>query len=315
MTPVRSGRARSILIALAVAVGGASSPAAAADADPAASVQALIDAVDDGRYDDIAGLVCSAQRDEAARRLDLTDVMRDVPASAQRSFRRLLDVSVNGLQTEVLEDDGQRALVRVAAVITASLDENALARGLRTVTWSGGIVDDPVRRSVLGQRIRERFAAVPSQALVDEEVEVVRERGAWSVCGDLGWGIEALDPSDVCSLLSPAELALLVAIPFVVRTSDGPGCTYSAADGSGELSSVNVRLDEGSLDLIHSTFADGVVTSVAGFDAYGAAGSLWVDLGGHLLAIQPTLIGAPEAGDPQQLAQAIAEIIVPRIDR
>ncbi len=315
MKVVPAGRSLGLALAFASAIGVAGVPAVADSDDPSEAVVALFEALDAGRFDEIRDLECTEWRDDAARRLDLTDVMRDAPVSARAAFLRLLDVSVRRLDVQVLEEDGDHAIAWVTATIAASLDEGGLRRALRSASWSGGIVDDAIRRSVLEQRIHDQLTAIPSPAFIDSEVELVHEAGAWKVCGDIGWGMDALDPGDVCGLLSPAELAILVAIPFTERVPEGSGCTYAASDDAGQLSTVNVRLEEGDLDLVRSTFADGTSVRVDGFDAFIAAGSLWVDLGGQLLTIQPTLIGAPGGTDPGMLAQAIAEVIVPRIGR
>ena len=315
MRVVPIARSLSLALAFALAIGLPGMPAVADSDDPSEAVVALMEALDAGRFDEIGDLECTAWRDQAARRLDLADVMRDAPVTVRSAFLRLLDVSVRRLDVQILEVDGDHAIAGVTATIAASLDESGLRRALRAASWSGGIVGDAIRRSVLEQRIHDQLAAVPSPAFIDSEVELVHEDGAWKVCGDIGWGLDALDPRDVCGLLSPAELAILVAIPFSERTAEGSGCTYAASDDAGQLSTVNVRLEEGDLDLVRSTFADGTSVTVEGFDAFAAAGSLWVDLGGHLLTIQPTLIGAPSDTDPGMLAQAIAEVIVPRIGR
>ena len=315
MRVVPAGRWVGVALTIVLAIGVAGVPAVAEDDDPSAAVGALFEALDAGRFGDVGDLECAERRDEATRRLDLTGVVREVPGAARASFLRLLDVSVRRLDIQLLEEDGERALAVVTATVATSLDEAGLRRALRATSWSGGIVDDAIRRAVLGQRIRDQLAAIPSPAFIDSEVELVHEDGAWKVCGDLGWGMEALDPGDVCGLLSTAELAILVAIPFSEREAEGAGCTYTASDDAGQLSSVNVRLEDGDLGLVRSTFADGTSLSVAGFDAFVAAGSLWVDLGGQLLTIQPTLIGAPEGTDPGRLAQTIGEVVVPRIGR
>jgi len=312
---VRARRWLGAALTVVMAIGVSGVPAVATDEDPAAAVVTLFEALDAGRFRDVAALECVARRTEAMRRLDLTEVMRDVPGTARTSFLRLVDVSVRRLDVQLLEEDGDRALAGVTATVAASLDENGLRRALWGASWSGGVVDDAIRRAVLDQRIRDQLAAIPSPAFIDTEVELVHEDGAWKVCSDVGWGMEALEPGDVCGLLSPAELAILVEIPFAQRSAEGAGCTYTASDGSDQLSSVNVRLEDGDLELIRSTFADGSPISVAGFDAFVASGSLWVDLGGQLLTIQPALIGAPDGTDPGLLAQAIAEVIVPRIGR
>jgi len=289
-------------------------PVGAVDPGPGDAVRAVFDALDRGRFGDIPRLFCSAHREDAARRLDLTDVMRDVPGVSRGSFIRLLDVTVSRFSTTILEDDSARALVEATATIEVTLDETGLRRALAGLPMPIGVLDGPQLRSITAQRIRERLASVPSPLSLDEEIEVVWEAGAWKVCGDIGWGIEALDPADVCSLFSPAELAILVAIPFSQRTATGSGCTYSAADGTGELSTVNVRLEEGDLELFRSAFPAGASFTIMGLDAYAADGSVWVDLGGTHLTIQPALYLPPDGTDPQRLAEAIAEIVVPRID-
>jgi hypothetical protein len=241
--------------------------------------------------------------------------MRDIPVSSRPVILRLVDVRVTDLAVTVLEEDADRAVAQVTGRIVTRLDDASLSRALRALDWPDATLDAAVRRSVVAQRIRERLESLSSPAILDRDVELRREGGDWTVCGDLGWGVEPLDPSDVCGLLSIGELRILAPLDLTERSAEAGACTYAAATGSGLLSTVQVRLDEGGLALVRSAYPEGSELQLSGMDAYAAAGSVWVDLGGRLLTIQPTLVDAPPEIDPQRLALAIAAVTVPRIDR
>jgi hypothetical protein len=312
----RPGIRRTLVTALlgSVLFAGLPGPSSADDGTPAGAVESLAQALRTGRGSDLSALMCRARRDDGTRRMDLTSIMRDVPQASRPSFTRLLSVRIPPLELVTLEEEADRAVVHASGTVSVSMSENGLRRALAAIDWPDGTLDAAVRRAILTQRIRDRLATLPSPAVLDSEIELVREDGAWKVCSDIGWGLEPLDPKDICGLLSPAEIQILAPLAISQEAPQASGCIYRAAPDTGDLSSVTIRVADGDLPLVQSAYPDGATMVLGGLDAYATSGSLWIDLGGRLLTIQPKLIGAPAEVDADRLALAVAAVIVPRID-
>jgi hypothetical protein len=288
-------------------------PASAADT-PDGAVSALLGALDSGRFASVDGLVCARKRTDAERRLELAQVVTDLPPSTRAAALRSIDVRVSHALVQVVEEDGADAVVRVIASIAAQLDERALRRALTNASAPTDLIDAAIWQALLDQRVVDRMARLPASAQLDEELTVTREGGDWRVCDDLGWGLELLDPSDVCGLLSPRELSLIAGVDFATTATSDDGCEYATPRGSADPSSVRLWLEDGDLELVEQAFPDGRTVTVAGFDGYVAHGSVRIDLGGRVLVIQPALLGAG-GGDPEDVALSLAEVVVPRIAR
>ncbi|MFN8621437.1 MAG: hypothetical protein U0869_11905 [Chloroflexota bacterium] len=288
-------------------------PAHALAADtPAGAVTALLDALDGERFGAIDGLVCADQRNDAERRLDLAQVVADLPANVRGAAQRAIDVRVTRVDAQVVEEDGADAIVQLTGSIGASLDARVLRRALANAAAPTDLIDAGLWQDLLAERVADRMARLPAAAQLDEELSVVREGSEWRLCDDLGWGLELLDPSDVCGLLSPRELSLVSGLAFASSDPSDGGCQYATPKGSADPSSVRLWLEEGDLDLVEQAFPDGRSVTVAGFDGYAADGTVRIDLGGRVLVIQPALLGAG-GGDPADLALSLAEVVVPRI--
>jgi len=310
MARVQRGFASTVL-AIALLASWVPGVTSAADT-PDGAVSALLDALDAGRFATINSLVCPDQRKDAARRLDLTQVVRDVPSPVRAAALRAVDVRTSRVDVQVVEEEGPDAVVQVTASITSSLDQRALRRILAGATPPTDLIDPSIWPALLGERVVDRMTKVPAIAQLDEELTVTRESGEWLVCDDLGWGLELLDPSDVCGLLSPRELALLSGLAFSSSDASDGSCQYGTPRGSPDPSTLRLWLEDGDLDLVEQAFPDGRTLDVAGFDGYAADGTLRIDLGGRVLVIQPTLLGA-DVGDPVDLALSVAGVVVPRI--
>jgi hypothetical protein len=285
-----------------------------ASATPEAAVLDMVAALDAGRYSAIPGLTCSAKDEEAVRRLDLSMVLAEVPAEVRAAAGRTLDVRADGMVAEVIEEEGADALVHLTGSLWVSLDRKALRRILMGSITPDGILDRSLYRAVAATRIEGRIAALQPVTTLDVEVAVTREGGEWRVCDDLGWGLEPIDPADVCTLISPRELSLLAPWPMETATPSEAACHYSTSDGSGDASAVDLWVDEGSLDLVRSAHPDGIGFEVAGYPGLAVEDTAWLDLGGRALVVKVTAIGAGDL-DATLLARTIAEVIATRIGR
>jgi hypothetical protein len=312
----RSWRTRGLvgLAAIAVLVTNLVAAPVLASATPEGAVLDVVAALDAGRYGAIPGMTCSAKDDEAVRRLDLSGVLAEVPAEVRAAAARTLDVRVDGIVAEVIEEEGGDALVRLTGSMWVSMDRRALRRILMDSIPPDGILDQALYRAVAATRIEERIAALQPVTTLDVEVAVAREGGEWRLCDDLGWGLEPIDPGDVCSLISPRELALVAPWPLETATPSDAACRYHTADGSDDASAIDLWVDEGSLDLVRSAHPDGISFEVDGYPGFAVEDTAWLDLGGRSLVIKVTAIGAGDV-DAITLARTIAEVVATRLGR
>jgi hypothetical protein len=312
----RSWRTRGLVAigATAVLVANLAAVPVLASATPEGAVLDMVDALDAGRYGAIPGLTCSAKDEEAVRRLDLSTVLADVPADVRAATGRTIDVRADGMTAEVIEEEGSDALVHLTGTLSVAFDRKALRRILMDSIAPDGILDQAVYRAVAATRIEGRIAPLQPAIALDVEVAVVREGGEWRFCEDLGWGLEPIDPSDVCNLISPRELSLLAPWPLETATPTGTACHYSTGDGSGDASAIDLWVDEGGLDLVRSAHKDGVAFEVDGYPGFAAEDTAWLDLGGRSLVIRVTAIGSGDV-DRLALARTVAEVVATRIGR
>lgn len=292
----------------------AATPAHAATS-PEGAVLEVVAALDGGRFGAIPGLTCGTRDDEAVRRLDLSGALAEVPAEVRSAVARTLDVRAEGIAAEVIEAEGGDALVHLTGSLSVTLDRKALRRILMDSIARDGILDQALYRAVAATRIEERLAALQPATLLDEEVAVTREGGEWRLCDDLGWGLEPIDPADVCDLISPRELALLAPWPLETATASGEGaCHYSTAEGSDDASAVDLWVEEAGLDLVRSAHPDGVAFEIDRYPGFAVGDTAWLDLGGRSLVFKVTAIGAGDL-DVTTLVRSIAEVVATRIGR
>lgn len=322
-TPVQSRsawRTRGLVARIATAVllmtiaGAPASGPVLASGTPDGAVLDLVGALDTGRFGAIPTLTCAARDEDAVRRMDLSAVLSEVPADLRADVASTLDVRPDGVVAEVLEEDGADALVRLTGSLWVSLDRKALRRTLMDSVPPDGLIDQSIFRVLVAERIEERIGDLQPVTSLDEEVQVTREGGEWRVCDDIGWGLEPLDPADVCTLISPRELSLLAPWSLETATRSGDACHYATAEGSDDASSIDVWLDEGGLDLVRTAHPDGVAFDASGYQGFAAEGAAWLDLGGRSLVVRVTAIGNGDV-DPAMLAQTIVEVVATRIDR
>jgi hypothetical protein len=314
----RSWPVLAALVALAVALSPVGSGPGRASGgggdDPESAVRGLLATLTAGRYDALPDALCTAERDALARRLDLRAILADVPPTALPDFAGLVEVSIEGPTATLLEWSEDVAVVHLAGHLEVTVDDEAIGRAVSGLRLGPtGPLDEPVRQALLLESIRDGLARLARDVELDADLDVVREGGRWRVCSDLGWGLEVLAVSEVCALVTPAELRILAPIAFATRQPEGDGCTIGEDPGSPGHSTVNLRIEDGDLSLIEETFPDGQSLTIGGLPAYLTESVVRVDLGGRLLAIQATLIDAPAGVDASRLAQAVAELVVPRI--
>jgi hypothetical protein len=309
-------RLRWLLLAASMLAVAIPAPTVTATDGPEAAISGILDALASGKTRQLPDHLCSAQREDLVRRLDLTTVFADVPAANRALFDRTIGVVVDAPAMTVIDGDSDRSIVRLTGTIRVQVDEAALARAVERVPFGPtGTLDAALRRALLRQAIGDRLERVAAVTVLDSELELLREDGRWRLCSDLGWGIDPLSADGACGLLSVGELRLLVPIDFTLRLPEPDGCTFRADPSSDELSWVSLRIEQGDLAFVQATFPGGESLTIRGLDAYANEESLRIDLGGRLLAIQPTLIGTADGTDPRRLARAIADVVLPRIDR
>ena len=116
-------------------------------------------------------------------------------------------------------------------------------------------------------------------------------------------------PSDLCSVLTAAEVSTVMGKKYEAGVPDGYGsCTWNVGKSSANSGDLIVAGSQAAdLSLIKSTFPGGVDATVSGHVAYWngkqGLGTMWVDMGGGKLFT----IGLPRAGDLGETDRAVAQ--------
>ena len=232
MPPTRSRSVGLIVAAcLTLSLGLSAAPAVAAD-DPVDAVRQLIDAVEAGDFEAVDALVCEAERASVREMLDPAEAMGyDADAILQDITFRVEDRAVELLSEE--SDEATVLLTGNMAMDLGGADSEQLARDLLADSLGDDLSEEDIETWL--PLVSMSF----SQSLpIEQEITVVREDGAWLVCGGLGQPAEDLDygiePSvseaGLCGLVLPDELSGLGPVQYDSSNGFADSCTYSTSD-------------------------------------------------------------------------------------
>jgi hypothetical protein len=119
---------------------------------------------------------------------------------------------------------------------------------------------------------------------------------------------------NLCEAVPAARLADLLGVKVAIdpESSRAGICAYDVAARSGSFS-VATRVEDGieAVEMAESVFPGGARLDVLGSDAYWApvVGTLWVDTGGDLIAVQLTAFeDSPEAA--LELVLSVARLLL-----
>ena len=228
MPPTRS-RAGGLAAAFSLAlVGAVAVPALAADS-PEAAVNELVDAITSGDYAAIDTLVCEEEREAVRAQLDPGEAMGlegdDLPIS----------FNIEDRAVELISEDGDTATVALTGTMSIDVaEEDIEAIALEMMGAEFGELSEEDIEAML-PFVQMAFSQTTP---LDEEITVVREDGAWLVCGGLGQPAEDLDygiePSvseaGLCGLVLPDELSGLGPVQYDSSNGFADSCTYSTSD-------------------------------------------------------------------------------------
>ena len=120
-------------------------------------------------------------------------------------------------------------------------------------------------------------------------------------------------PTGLC-LLTLDEVEDATGLTFTSSRGTLTDCTYES-DPAIDMFALDLRLDEGpDLEVVRYSFTrEGRETSVAGLPAWSSLDGLFVDVGEHLLVVQPILFLSDNDADPVSAQDKVAELVVPRL--
>jgi hypothetical protein len=298
---------------------------------PEGAVEAVFDALEEQRFDELGQYVCSDYREDAET-MDslLTEGLEGFGIDPQ-TYLDGLSISIDERVIETVEGGDAQAIVSVSAQLTAALDE-AVARDLLR-TMMGDFLED-VDDEQFESMVADMLESMATGSQLESEVEVVREDGSWLVCTDLAElmegsstdtevdsvdtgldSVEAVSADAICDLISLDELNGLGPLQYSVMDASVPGmCTYSSEEATSFHSlglSVN---DFYTLDSLRSFGETGEVRELT-VDGRAAISvpdlySLFVETGSDMLVV--TVFGDFDEGFDHDYAVAVAEIALPR---
>jgi hypothetical protein len=121
------------------------------------------------------------------------------------------------------------------------------------------------------------------------------------------------DEVSMC-LLTLDEVREATGLPFTTSADARGACTY-ATDPAVDMLALDLRIDrDAGLDSVRFAFErGGRDTTVADLPTWSSQDGLFVEIGGHLLVVQPVLFLSDTPADPVTVQEAVAELAVPRV--
>jgi hypothetical protein len=316
-------RRSSLLVALVLALSalGLSGPVAA-QGSPADPVNGILDAMVAKQFDQLPDFVCEEYKAQVSERFDLGALLDQMPEGVDtQALVDALELSIEGRSVEIVSQEAESAVVRVAGSLVIDLDVQVAREFVRQVLE---VMGQEATDEMIDMLLPELMSSLQQNNDLSDDVDVTLEDGQWLVCEALGEDgpdetegpTETFLPmGDLCALVTIDELnSLDDTLQYANATAGLSDCTFAAdLDVVEEYFTLSIRYEEGELDPLKDIFEGGQDVTIAGFPAYATETATWVDIGERLFTIQPVLLGTlAESVDPIAYAAAVGELVVPR---
>jgi hypothetical protein len=288
-------------VALSLTAAAVSSVGAMAAASPTDAVQALVERVVSGDFEDLTGVVCPEKEDGIREEFD--------PASSAETFGSVQVEIADPVVTVVSEDEAS-AVVHLAGTMRISFDEEQAREFVRAqLEASGEDASDASVDAMLGLLRSLAGEDIP----LDEDLTVIQRDGDWLVCDDGGSDVSFSD-AGMCGLVTPDELGAIAPIALQSNNGEGDYCQWIGADDSGYFSVDVWLIRDATLEEYSEADPGAQVLTVGGDPAIGTGGQLYVAVDDGLLFVSPYLDESPDPdADPIAFATTVAELFLPRL--
>lgn len=151
--------------------------------DPVATVKALMQVVQDKKFDNIADHVCAERKDEVASQLDFRSSLGDTGFDAQKIVDAMT-IDVSNVQYAMVSETGDKAVVKITGDMKMKIDRDKIRDVFVELLQAQGIAQ--VTDDMVDSMLDMMAAQLESGIDISADVELVKEGGAWKVCSDIG---------------------------------------------------------------------------------------------------------------------------------
>lgn len=167
-----------LLVAIVVSACGGS----ASGGNPGDTVRQAFRLVDEGNLDGLTDLACEAEKANIREQFDLGAGLAGLPAGFDmEGLLDAINMDTSKLTIGDANIQGDSATVQLGGEIEISFDQEKMRDVMREVLEAQGQPVDDASLNLAIAAMGSFSQAVP----VDETVDLVREGGAWKICGDL----------------------------------------------------------------------------------------------------------------------------------
>jgi hypothetical protein len=262
-------------------------------------VETLVERIESGGFDDLAGVVCPEREDEIRTAFD--------PSASDATFGGV-QVAITDPVATVVSEDGPTAVVKLTGSMRISFDQEQARAFVRAQLEASG-------QGASDGDIDDLLALMfPAGDLpLDEDLTVVERDGEWLICGT-GDGGGSFTDAGMCGLVTPDEVAALSPMPIDSNVGEGDFCQWIGASAA-DYFSIDVGLVRGaSLDEYRDADPTSRDLTVGGLPALASSGQVYVAVDTGVLSVLPYVADSPDPGlDPIALAASVAELFVPRL--
>ena len=160
---------------LLTACGGSSG----SGADPVSAVKALMQAVQDKKFDQLSSLVCAAQKDALTKTFDPSASLAGTGIDA-KAMLDAMTISMSGVEYTQKSVTGDNAVVSLKGTMNIKIDRAKFTPILKQLLQAQGqtVTDDMVNQmmDVAASSLEK------GQDLSTQDMVVVKENGKWVVC-------------------------------------------------------------------------------------------------------------------------------------
>jgi len=150
--------------------------------DPVATVKSVVQAIQDKKFDSVADFVCAEKKAEVTRQLDFRSSLGGLGFDVQQMVDAM-NFDLSNFQYTKTSESGDKAVVSVKGDMKMTMDRDKFKVVIVDLLKAQGLTDvsDDMVNTSLDMLATQFESGVP----ISSDVDVVKEGGAWKVCGGL----------------------------------------------------------------------------------------------------------------------------------
>jgi len=154
-----------------------------ATADPVATVKAVMQAIQDKKFDSLPDYVCAEKKDEVTRQLDFRSSLGGLGFDAQKLVDAMT-FDLSGIQYAKASETGDKAVVTITGDMKMQVDRDKIKDLIVEILQAQGIAQ--VTDDMVNSTLDIMAAQLESGIDISTDVELVKEGGAWKMCSGIG---------------------------------------------------------------------------------------------------------------------------------